>query len=99
MTTPFISGRTRNGNVKKINDLEKQMSELSVENSVLRDGKIQLENECKNLKEEVVHLKSELNEEREKSKQQQHQIELMQQGYSIYCSRKSRKSNIVCAQL
>ena len=94
-STPFISSRTRNGNVKKINDLEKKMSELLLENSVLRDGKIQLENECKNLKEEVVHLTSELNEEREKSKQQQHQIELMQQGYSIYCSHENRKSNIV----
>ena len=99
MGTPFIAGRTRNGNVKKVEELEKKMSELLLENSVLRDGKIQLENECKNLKEEVVHLTSELNEEREKSKQQQQQIELMQQGYSIYCSRKSRKSNTVCAQL
>ena len=95
MTTPFISGRTRNGSVKIIDDLEKKISELLLENSVLRDGKIQLETECKNLKEEVVHLKSELNEEREKSKQQQHQIELMQKGYSIYCSHENRKSNII----
>ena len=97
--TDFISRRTRNGNVKKINELEKQMSELLVENSVLKDGKIQLENECKNLKDEVDRLTSELNEEKEKSKQQQHQIELMQQGYSIYCCHKNRKSNIVCAPL
>ena len=93
--TDFISRRTRNGNVKKINELEKQMSELLVENSGLKDGKIQLEYECKNLKEEVDRLTSELNEEREKSKQQ-HQ---MQQGYSIYYSHENRKSNIVCAPL
>ena len=90
--TDFISGRTRKGNVKKIDEMEKKMSELLSENSVLKDGKIELENE-------VARLTCELNKEKEKSKQQQHQIELMQQGYSIYCSRKSRKSNIVCAQL
>ena len=76
MTTPFISGRTRNGSVKKIDDLEKKMSELLVENS--------------NLKDEVDRLTSELNEEKEKSKQQQHQIELMQKGYSIYYSHTNR---------
>ena len=76
MTTPFISVRTRNGSVKKIDDLEKKMSELLVENS--------------NLKDEVDRLTSELNEEKEKSKQQQHQIELMQKGYSIYYSHTNR---------
>ena len=97
--TTFISGRTRNGNVKKITELEKKMSELSMENSNLKVGKIQLENECEILKGKVAHLTSELNQEKEKSKQQQHQIELMQQGYSIYCCHKNRKSNIVCAPL
>ena len=90
--TDFISGRTRKGSVKKIDEMEKKMSELLSENSVLKDGKIELENE-------VARLTLELNKEKEKSKQQQHQIELMQQGYSIYCSRKNRKSNIVCAKL
>ena len=85
--TEFISRRTRNGNVKKIDELEKKMSELLLENSNLKDGKFQLENECKSLKEEVGRLTSELNEEREKSKQQQQQ----QQGYSLYFSHEKRE--------